>query len=162
MGWDYSVTLPRKQQAMFPDKCVSCGIEQPRGTMKVRSWATGWWLLCFWDHPGFLCLDVPTCPRCRIRQAKLHWLRRAGSIAFAVLSLALGFWILIEVFEGQIKGLWAAAIGFGCVLPWILWESLFPTPLDITVAKDAVIYHFNNGERAQEFLRLNEQAPGVT
>jgi len=43
MPMSVDVKLPRKQKAVFPDRCVACGEPRPSGTIRVTTHTIGGW-----------------------------------------------------------------------------------------------------------------------
>ena len=52
-------------------------------------------------------------------------------------------------------------LALGSLLPYFLYESLNPHPLDITAHSDSVDYEFRDAGMAYEFAELNQDADWV-
>src|SRR5438105_13826345 len=83
------VRLSASQDAVFPARCVACGREQPRDSVRICTWAVGWWSLATRAPGARFCVDAPACLECRNRLRRRRWLRPLA--AFAALGSALVF-----------------------------------------------------------------------
>jgi hypothetical protein len=48
-----------------------------------------------------------------------------------------------------------------CLMPYFLWETIYPPAIDITAFANSVDYEFKNELYAYEFAQLNEDAEWV-
>ena len=42
------------------------------------------------------------------------------------------------------------------MLPWFVWETIFPPPLDLTAYSDSVNYEFRDAGYVDDVARINE------
>ena len=48
------------------------------------------------------------------------------------------------------------------LVPWFLWETFFPPPIDLTAYSDTVDYEFRDRIYAEEFAALNNAQTDAT
>jgi hypothetical protein len=151
------VRLSASQDPVFPERCVACGREQPRDSVRICTWAVGWWSLATMAPGARFCVNAPACLECRNRLQRRRGLRPLA--AFGALGSALVFGLL-DGFKGQVWAWLTFAIAVGCMLPWFLTELLYPPPLDLAAHATSVDYRFQDEGYAKEFARLNDDELG--
>jgi hypothetical protein len=151
------VRLSAFRDAVFPERCVACGREQPRDSVRICTWAVGWWSLATMAPGARFCVNAPACLECRNRLQRRRGLRPLA--AFGALGSALVFGLL-DGFKGQVWAWLTFAIAVGCMLPWFLTELLYPPPLDLAAHATSVDYRFQDEGYAKEFARLNDDEFG--
>lgn len=148
------VTLPKFAVPTFPDRCINCGTPKPGSHVRVGTNAIGWGTLVFW-HPGRrFSVAVPACELCRRRLVRRRWSRRVLEWSIGLMGVAAAFYLLGS-YRGPFKRWLALGIALGCLLPWFIWQSLFPPPIDLTAYSDTVQYEFRDADYADEFVSLN-------
>lgn len=154
MPMSTDVNLPKSQIPVFPDRCVACGQTQPGDSIRVCTHAIGWWTGALWAFGSRFCVDVPACYSCRIEMRRQKWSRRIITWGFAAIGVAVAVYLLAE-YHGPFKRWLTLGIALLCLLPLIVWETLFPPPLDLTAYSNTVDYEFRDAEYATEFAALN-------
>ncbi len=148
------VNLPKSHVRVFPDRCVACGVAEPRNMIRVGTNAIGWWTLAFWTFGSRFSVDVPACDSCRGQMLLQRWVRRLLTWAFAIVGVAIAVYIL-TAYGGPFKRWLALGIALACCSPYFVWEVFFPPPVDLTAYSKTVDYEFRNAEYAAEFAALN-------
>jgi hypothetical protein len=154
MALSADVNLPRTHAAVFPDRCVDCGVPDPGCTVRVGTNAIGWWTIVFWHPGGRFSVDVPACEICRARMIRNRWIRRCVCVIFVIIGVGVAA-SLLGPLRGPIKRWAAMGIALACMLPWFAWEIVFPPPFDLTAYSDTVDYEFRDQEYAAEFTDIN-------
>jgi hypothetical protein len=154
MALSTDVTLPRTHTPVFPDRCVACGMPCPEGFVRVATHSIGWWTIVFWTHGARFSVEVPACEPCRRQMIRQRWIRSAADVAFAAVGVGIAIYVL-----GSLRNPLRRWLGLGiallCMLPWIVWEFVFPRPIDLTSYAHTVAYEFRDEDYAQEFAELN-------
>jgi hypothetical protein len=148
------VNLPKSVLPTFPDRCVACGVEHPEDSYRVGTNAIGWWTLASWSFGQRFSVEVPSCGPCRAGMQRQRWARLAVNMACAIVGVGVGFSVL-RWYAGPLKKWLVMAVALVCLLPVVLWETLFPRPLDMTAFSETVDYEFRDATYAQEFAKLN-------
>jgi hypothetical protein len=148
------VNLPKDHIPIFPDRCVCCGRERPGGVFRIGTQAIGWWTLLSHFGPRFTA-EVPACGACRVRMRRQRWLRFLISAAFVVAGVSIAM-SLLKWYHGPFKKWLAMGITLIFLTPLILWETLFPPPVDLTAYAETVDYEFRDAEYAADFAELNQ------
>ncbi len=81
-------------------------------------------------------------------------MRRIITWGFAGIGIAVAAYLLAE-YHGPFKRWIATGIAMLCLLPLIVWETIFPTPIDLTAFSESVDYEFRDADYAAEFASLN-------
>jgi hypothetical protein len=156
-----TVKLPKKITPRWPQRCVSCGTDVSGGRGSTLNWwthAIGWWTVALLSFgKPYRVKDVPVCMMCKSRVRWQRWLRILMSTALIV---GAGL-IWLTLFRGQQFPLKRAALVgliIVTILPWVLWEIIFPPPLDVTAFKETVDFDFRETDYALEFANLNKSA----
>lgn len=148
------IRLPKTWRPVFPDRCVACGRESPGGSVRVATYAIGWWTYLLWGFGPRFAVDVPACDDCRRRLIRQRRLRLAVCVVLAAVGISIASALL-----GSLRGLanrWAAmGIALLCLGPWFAWEIFFPRPIDLTAHADSVDYEFRDADYARDFACLN-------
>jgi hypothetical protein len=148
------VNLPKSFRAVFPDRCVACGVEHPDGSFRAGTNAIGWWTLAFWSFGPRFSVDVPACRPCRDRMRRQRWLRLAVTVVVVLIGVGVGFSVL-QWYDGPLKRWLVLAVALVCLVPVFLWETFFPPPIDLTAYSATVDYEFRDSAYAEEFAALN-------
>lgn len=149
------VKLPKSHPAIFPDRCVACGIESPGATYRASTNAIGWWTLALWHFGRRFTVAVPACERCRTRMRRQRGLQLAVNVV-VIAAGAVAAGSLLQEYHGPIKRWLMLGIVLACLLPVILWETWFPRPFDMTAFTDTVDYEFRDPDYAAEFAAMNQ------
>ncbi|MGL4464114.1 MAG: hypothetical protein ACRC1K_18345 [Planctomycetia bacterium] len=157
MPMSTDVNLPKPHRAVFPDRCVACGVDSPGATFRAGTHAIGWWNFAFWTIGRRFTVDVPACESCAARmrrQRRLHF-------AVDVVAIAVGVVVagsLLQWYQGPFKRWLMFGVVVVCLLPVIWWETLFPRPFGLTAFAETVDYEFRDPVYAAEFTALNADA----
>jgi hypothetical protein len=149
-----NIKLPKSVVPIFPDRCVACGFEHPGGFYRASTNAVGWWSFTFWSFGAKFSADVPACGTCSTQLRTQRLVRLAVLSAFVAVGLIVGF-TLLERYHGPFKRWLVTGIAIVAVLPVLLWETLFPPPIDLTAYSETVSYEFRNATYGEEFAELN-------
>jgi hypothetical protein len=106
-------------------------------------------------------VHVPACSRCswRIRSQRVGGFLLTLAVAAAFMFFV---WPYLNDFVARSIRKWVAlALIIVCLLPWFLWDTIFPPSIDITAYRDNVDYEFRDADYAYEFAALNEDADWV-
>jgi hypothetical protein len=156
------VPLSRSHRAIFPDRCVSCGLPDPRGEVTIWTIPVGPLSAVGFLSPLVFLFTKPLkirVPACRPCGWRLRF-RRLGIAAGELALIALGCIVARYLFPGT-KGLgtklvWAVfALLFAS--PLVLWEIFHPAAIDITATGERICYEFREHEYARAFGDLNDQ-----
>jgi hypothetical protein len=82
------------------------------------------------------------------------WIRRIVTWGFVALGVGVAAYLLAE-YRGPFKRWIAMGIALLCLLPLMVWETIFPPPIDLTAFSDTVDYEFRDTGYATEFASLN-------
>lgn len=149
------IRLPKLQEPIFPDKCVVCHAESPGNTVKVSNSSFSWWTLLIWWYGHRHSVRVPACRVCAFQLQVRRW--GAYFVAIA-LTLVVVFFVSPWLTPIVVKPLrrWVLMIAvLICLLPFFIWEILFPPAFEITANKDSVDFEFRDENYADQFLELN-------
>lgn len=149
-----NVNLPKSVRAAFPDRCIACGIAHPDGLYRAGTNAIGWWTLAFWSFGPRFSVEIPACRACCGRMRRQRWVRLSVSTALGFIGVGVGFSVL-QWYHGPLKKWLVLTFALACLLPVMLWETLFPRPIDLTAYSTTVDYEFRDAAYAQEFVALN-------
>jgi hypothetical protein len=155
-----NVTLDASHNARFPDCCILCGHRGPGDSLALSTSPTGVWWSFFGFDAGQRKAQVPACMRCRellVRQAQL---RSWGVLVAVVASIAL-YAVLLFCYHGPLVNVVRSGGLVFFMLPYFVWEALFPLPINVTATKSSITYRFEYDVYAIEFMRLNRTAEGL-
>lgn len=161
MATSTDINLPRSHTAIFPDRCVVCGHDDPASCVRLMTGTLGWWtwLLWWWGKP--FVVKAPACSPCAW---KLHSMRFISLVVTISLTVAAA-WLIWPHFKDSVPlGLrkWAMmGLAILCLLPQFIFELFFAKPFDITAYADSVDYEFTSTEYAVDFATLNIEAKWV-
>jgi hypothetical protein len=155
MALSIDVTLPRSQTPVFPDRCVACGFPFPEGFIRVGTNSIGWWTILLWTHGTRFSVEVPACETCRRKMIRQRW----GRLTVGGIFVAVGVGVAVYVLGSSLRKPFRRWVGLGvallCMLPWFVWELVFPRPIDLTAFAHSVNYEFRDEDYAEEFAELN-------
>jgi hypothetical protein len=157
MPMSTDLNLPKTLRPVFPDRCVACGLPSPESYVRVSTHAIGWWTIAFWVHGARFSVDVPSCEPCRRQMIRQKWLRR---ILFGI-PVVVGMGVASSMFgsfHSPLYRMLMMGVGILCLIPFVVWETFFPRPIDLIAYSDTVDYEFLDEEYAQEFASLNYEA----
>ena len=161
MPYSTDVNLPKPHRARFPDKCVVCGRLSPDSTVRLVTGSIGWWTWLLWHFGDIVTIKAPACTSCGWR---LH-LMRLGSLLVTIAGCFVACWLLwplIAAYCPRFARKWVVmGLALALLLPYFLYQSLNPHPLDITAHSDSVDYEFRDAGMAYEFAELNADADWV-
>jgi hypothetical protein len=161
MALSTDVRLPKSQTPKFPNKCVVCGQESPDGNVTVSTRAIGWWTWIHWLPGSKYSVQVPACSWCGQRLRRQHWFRwlTVAALVFAAIFTIAPFF---EDLPRALRRWTVMGAVIVVLLPWFLWETFFPPPIDLTAYSDSVDYEFRDPAYAEEFAALNEMKTDVS
>ena len=152
------VKLPRSVTPAFPDRCVSCGSEQPGNSYPAAP-------VLFWGRellPGrsdAFAVNVPACNDCKAfmeRQSRARFLADAlTTIAGAAAAI-----LVLVVHPGPIGWLFAAGAYCLVIQPLVIWEVFRPRPILLTLSGKTVEYRFRDEFYSIQFRAFNVDAAG--
>lgn len=149
------VSLPRAHTALFPDRCVVCGCDQPGSHVRLMTGTLGWWSWLVWWFGNQFVVKAPACSGCA-------WTLHARRLLSLVVTLAIVAVVMLVVwphfkdFVPRLLQRWVAiGLALVCLLPQVLFEVFFAAPFDITAYEHSVDYEFTSKEYAIEFAMLN-------
>ncbi|MCC6125616.1 MAG: hypothetical protein IT426_11680 [Pirellulales bacterium] len=161
MAFNAEVNLPRSHKAVFPDRCIVCGIEEPNSSTRFITGTLGWWTWLLWLIGKPFIVKAPACRRC----SWYLFFARYLSLSITLGIIYAAFWLAVPLLpEGIPRSIkkWAVmGIVLLCLLPQIIYEVFFPKPFDITAYPDSVDYEFANKELVGDFVVLNRDAEWV-
>jgi hypothetical protein len=148
----YSIKVAKGRTPKFPDLCVGCYEPAPSASVRLYTSAIGWWT-AFFAFGALHRVDIPACKPC----AGKLWRARALRFGVTVALIA----VLVGVVSHFTEGMrWRRPIGIVATLigliPWIVWQMIFPAAVDITAYDDSIEYDFRDADYAAEFSVLNE------
>lgn len=149
------VNLPKGQPPVFPDRCVACGADHPGGAYRASTNAIGWWTLAFWTFGRRFTVEVPACEPCRDRMRRQRWVQIVVDATAIVIGVSVAI-SLLHSYHGAFKKWLVLVITLVCLLPVVLWETVFPRAFDMTAFTDTVDYEFRDAAYAEEFALLNQ------
>ncbi len=148
------IHLPKSLRPIFPDRCIACGVDHPDGIYRAGTNAIGWWTLVFWSFGPRFSVNVPACRPCRGRMRRQRWVRLAAGAVFTLIGVGVGSYLL-RWYRGPLKKWLILPIALVGLLPFFLWETFFPRPIDLTAYSTTVDYEFADADYAREFAALN-------
>jgi len=148
-----TVKLNRAETPIFGARCLVChGTHNINGvelTMFRRPWWSG--MPFFWDKYK---VKVPVCVACQPTFTKQRWIRRV--VLLGVLGVGLGgAFYLAGGYEGPFRKYLLMAVAMVIVSPYLVWETIWPPFISVTLHTDEVEYEFKSPEYALEFASLN-------
>ena len=152
------VYLPRDHIAVFPDRCVRCGDDPQKNTVRLVTHPISWLTWLFWFGGRSVKVDVPACHECAIRIRIFRWGDTFVVLIIAFLVMFLIWPFIDEMVARPLRKYVALGLTLVCAAPWFFWQVIFPPPIDITASKDSISYEFADEEYAIEFLAENELA----
>ena len=155
------VNLPRNHVARYPDRCVRCEAPSEGKTLRLWTHTVGWWTVVLWIFGRGFSTRVPACHSCswKIRAQRL------GGLLLTIMIAALFLFFVWPYLEGAVAPSLRKWVAMGliliCLAPLFIREVLWPPAICITAFKDSVDYEFRDGDYAEEFAELNEDAEWV-
>ncbi len=152
-----NVTLDTLEHAQFPDRCILCNCRGPGNSLEVTL-RTGriWQVLLQPMHRRRV--RIPACAFCSqllARQLKMRYI----AVIVAGLSAIVLYSSLAYIYEGS----YLTQVRIGGILlllmPYVVWEGLFPMPFHLEGSSRTITYTFEDHAYAREFALLNLQ-PG--
>jgi hypothetical protein len=148
------VALDVLEDARFPDRCILCGCVGPGDCLEVSLRAArGWreWLSLSTRRRK---VYVPSCSFCRHLMVRQRRMRNIGlliaTFAAVVLYAALFAW-----YRGpQVTYVRAGGLVL-FLMPYLIWEGLFPLPFRLRSNLKAINYGFEQVTYARAFALLN-------
>ena len=150
------INLPRDQDPLWPDRCVCCRAAEPNHKTKVWTLAIGWWTILLLSFGSIFLTRVPACPGCARKMQFQRALRWIVCIAICCVGVAITIWLLRN-YTGPARVYLATGIASISIIPFVIWESIFPPAFDMTCYKKSVDYEFKDPMYAMEFEMLNIQ-----
>ncbi len=160
MAMSHDVELPRDRAPVFPDRCVICHRDRPRGSVSIReSEKSGWVLLhlltVFAPRGKKETITAPACEPCGRSLKRWRLVRHIFEGAVVVAALLIGRMVLEWNY-------WASlGLVVGVVIAMALIEVLWAPPFGATVSGDSVSYEFAREDLAKLFADLNEAEVAV-
>ena len=156
MGLSSDVNLPIDQVPVYPDRCVACPASSPTETLEVTTHAIGWPTLAMRSGKKFSA-SVPVSASCAPRLRRRQWLVSGLTWTFAIVGVALGFWLFGQYagFARKWRIVLVALVSFA---PMIAWQVIWAAPVELTAFKQTVDYEFGDSEYAEAFAQLNNGA----
>lgn len=154
MAFNVRVSLPVYRPPVFPERCVVCGVAHPDDWARIRTRSIGWWVVLFPSLSEEFAIRAPACRDCaeglarglRMRQIVTTCIVLAGLTASVVLAGHLG----ARAWHAFLVGVVTLAFGVRMV-----WQWVFPAPLDLTAYETTVDYRFRDRPYAEEFAAMN-------
>jgi hypothetical protein len=148
------VTLPKSVRPIFPDRCVGCGVPDPGYLLRLGALEGGWRLLAGWVFGARFLVDVPVCTVCGPQIVRQRRLRRFVCGMCVIAGVSLAVYVLGNILI-RIKRWLAMGIVLACMIPWFLYETYWPRPIQLRAFPDSIDYQFRDEEYAEEFRSLN-------
>ena len=155
------VNLPKKHEAIFPERCVRWGCDPEGRSIRIWTSSIGWWTAVFWMFGRGFTARIPACRSC-------GWRIRVQRVGGLICVVVFGFFFLVLVgpyLEGFVPRSLRKWVAMGllllCLSPWFLWEVLFPPAIDITAYSKSVDYEFRDSNYAHDFAELNQHAEWI-
>lgn len=146
-----TVRLPKTKAPDFPKLCVACNAVAPRASVRMFTSAIGWWTALF-AFGAIHRVDIPACQVC----ARRLWWTRLFRFLVTVLCISVGVGIADHLTRGM---RWRKLICLGgallALLPWLVWQAIFPAAVDMTAYEKTIDYEFRDRDYAEEFAALN-------
>lgn len=152
----FDVRLLKNHNALFPNRCIGCGFDAEL-TKRFSVRTMGWLTPLAGPIGSPFRVDVPICDSCRWQVNSQRIFRWATVIVIVAMVVWIAMPLLANV-DRQLRYLLILGIGFVCLTPLMLWESLFPPIFDLMPYKKTVTYQFRNRQYAHEFSQLNQDA----
>ena len=149
-----NVTLDASCNARFPDRCILCGHRAPGDSLSLSTSPHGGWRTFFGLDGGGRQARVPACTRCRELMQRQTQLRSWGVLVAAVVSFAL-YAVLLFCYQGPLVNVVRSGGLVFFMLPYFVWEALFPLPINVAATKSSITFRFDYEIYAIEFARLN-------
>ena len=161
MAISTDVNLPRTHVALYPTRCVSCGVDPQGRTITIRTHTIGWWTYWLWTFGKGFTTHPPVCGSCARRIRVQRWGRFAVPLLIAMLVMIFIWPQLDENVALEFRKWIIMALILLCCVPYFFWEVYFPPKIDITAFKDSVDYEFADEDYAHDFAALNDDAEWV-
>jgi hypothetical protein len=146
------VALDVLEQARFPDRCILCGCAGPGDWLEVSTRTGNDSLFGLTGRRRTVL--VPSCSFCRHLMLRQRRMRNVGvviaSFSAALLYAALYFWYSGE---HQVYARGAGLLLF--LMPYLVWEGLFPLPFRLRGNAKRINYGFEQVTYARAFALLN-------
>jgi hypothetical protein len=149
------VTLVRKYEPIFPNRCIRCDADPYGLTVLYHGRTSGWWYGNVFPQRGPAFVRVPSCSIC---QHQLIMQRRFRFVVYLLsfiigLGLSIPLVMLGKVSRGTINC--AMIILVFAILPFVIWDFLDPKPFEMTVEDALINYEFRDARYAMDFRELN-------
>jgi hypothetical protein len=84
-----------------------------------------------------------------------RWVKLVVEAILVAHGVCFAAYLLGGSLRGPFKRWLALGIALLCMLPWFVWETVFPRPIDLTAYAQSVNYEFRDEDYAEEFAELN-------
>ena len=84
------VNLPKKHEAIFPERCVRCGCDPEGRSIRIWTSSIGWWTAVFWMFGRGFTARIPACRSC-------GWRIRVQRVGGLICVVVFGFFFLVLV-----------------------------------------------------------------
>ena len=153
MSLAITVSVPADTNAIFPNRCVWCGKQEPAATVTVHAHVARGWLGLFSPHvyfSGWRKIHAPICYFCK----PFFLFQRYGrTLAILVITLA----IIAFADRGlHVPRLLLKLVVFALLIPVIALEVFYPRRFDIDASSNTISYNFTSRDYAEEFAALND------
>lgn len=149
-------TLPLGYRAKFPSRCICCD-EIPDSTIKIAQNSNNPFLSFLFpiiDFFNWSRVEIPICHRCKFRFRLQRYTRELLLIVCVVAAI----FFVMPYFAGWTgfgKKVAVAIVVLLLVIPYFLYEFIFPRYFDTTAWGKTVNYEFVSKDYAYEFYDLN-------
>lgn len=148
------VTLDVLEDARFPDRCILCGCVGPGDSLEMTTRAVISWREALRLSARQRTIYVPSCSFCRHLMVRQRRMRSIGLVIATFAAIVL-YAALFAWYRGpQIN--YARAGGLVLFLmPYLVWEGLFPLPFRLRASSRYINYGFEQVTYARSFALLN-------
>ncbi len=148
-----SVTLDVTRNARFPDRCILCGHQGPGDSLELSASPDANWRWLF-RKPAARTIQVPACTTCYELMSRQRQLRRWG-VVIALAAAVVLYGVLLICYRGPLLNVIRSGGLVFFLLPYFVWEAIFPLPISVTATRTSITYSFEYDVYAIEFTRLN-------
>ncbi len=152
----HTITLPRCETAVFPDRCVVCNADRPGSSTRIiaRDNLKGrrLWL-------GWFSVRIPCCPACGVRLQLWRVWDFCRTLVIGGASFAFGMIYLLPRLGDVATGLTVLGLCGVGFLAVFLWNRFFPPAFQVDVHRTYVEYEFRDAALAREFAEWNGVRP---